>query len=509
MKNIVFFLILLLCVSGYLRSQGLVEDFYLKVEKKLLVDKKYLNLYSVSFQPTAEEASQLSNIPKVHGGRTASLISKEGVMYSIVILKENLELDSLVLLAVKKIEDKAAASDKFFGDASSGPQIDTTVVLSFSDLQELYFTNSNFYNQLYAVTERKLKEEDPASMLSIRIGDKSTKSKGITSIDNTDYLNDNRANSIHRFPKPTGDELKKIAPRRRGAAAEVSSESEFSIDASFSHVSFYHKQMDFGFSSLSAEVNTSARALNMIPWEPMTLTMGVRSLLSISQIANTQNLKNDFILDAKLMGRMRLNTSKLIGKLPFIFGPKPILNVGPGFILDISGTKGYELPFFNFYLSVGSEDATKPYVSIGKPDTSLAYFSFKQWESSMYFYWNSSEDRTLRYRLEVGMGNYDVYKANYLNSVLAGSKMIFNKIHPIVGLQLNFAPQNIDFLSLSSRFYDGKLSLHVWMKLLEFADGHVFRLETYYVSAPMFRVKYSWEPIEGSSLVQLRYRYAL
>lgn len=491
-------------------SQSLVDDFYLKVEKKLFADKKYLNLYAVTFQPTTDDAAKLAGIPKARGNKSVSLISKEGVTYSIVILKENLEIDSLVLLSVKKIEDKSVASEKFFSDATSGPQIDTTVMLSFTDLQELYFANSQYYYELYNVVVRHLQVEDPSSLLSLRLGDKATKSKGITSLDNTDFLNFNRANSIHRYPKPAADEMKKVAPRRRGAQAEQgNTESEFAIDASFSHVSFYHKQMDFGFSSLSGEINMGARALNMIPYESMTMSLGVRSLIAINKIPNTQSLKNDFILDAKLMGRMRVNTSSLFGKMPFMFGAKPILNVGPGFIIDVTGTKGFDLPFFNFYCSIGSEDAQKPYVSFGNVDTSHAFFSFKQWEAAMYFYWNSSEDRTLRYRMEIGMGNYDVYRADYNNRVLQTSKMIYNKIQPLVGLQINFAPQNIDFLSISSRFNDGKISLQVWMKLLEFADGHVFRLETFYVTAPMFRNRYSWEPMESSSLVQVRYRYAL
>lgn len=509
MRKLIFFIVFVFCVPWLLYAQVNLNDYYRKIEKKILFDKKYLNVYAVSFQPKPEEVGKLANIPRMSGSGTASFVAKDNVTYYFIVLKENFELDSMVLLQVKKIEDKAASSESFFGDASSGPKIDTAVILNFADLSDLYFKGAKEYAALYDAALSRMNQEDPVSMLGLKLSDRAAKSRGITSLDNSDFLLFAKGNSLHRYPKLEDKKAVTGGKRRSGPAEAGSAESDYAVDASLSHITFFHKQMDFGFSSLSAELNTGTRVLNVLPWQAMSVSLGVRSLFAISSSLTAQNYKRDFVVDARLMGRMRLNTSSYIDKIPFVFGDKPKLNIGAGMILDVSGTRTYELPFFNMYFALGSEDISSPFVKSGTPDTSYAYFSFKQWESTMSFYWNTNEDRTLRYRMDAGMGNYNIVEGTYYKSGVTEAKQIYNKIKPVIAFYITFAPQNTDFLGMSFRMYDEKLTLGLWLKIAEFGPDEIFRLETKFITAPFFRTPYPWESLNSSSLVQLRYRYAL
>ncbi|MCE1189108.1 MAG: hypothetical protein LWX56_08190 [Ignavibacteria bacterium] len=509
MRQIYTLFLCIIIVPLWVSAQSVVDDFYLKIEKKLALDKKYLNLYALNFQATPDEAAALGSFKRANG-ESVSFQSKENLSYSIVLLKENFEIDTLTLIAVKKIEDKAASSDKFFSDATSGPKTDTSLVLTFRDLQEMYFSQNAAYRRLLDFVQKRMAQEDAVSLLGLNVSDKATKSRSVTSADNTDYLLYSKANSIHRLPKFSEDVKKPAVARRRGAQAEqAATDNDYSLDVSLSRWSFAHKSMDMPFASLSSELSTETRALNLTPWTSMSLNAGVRALFAIPKSGVTANLKQDFLIDAIIGGRMRLNTSTWMGKIPFVFGGKPSLNIGPGLIMDITGSRAYDLPFFNIYYAVGSVDVSTPYVHTGEGDTTSAYFSFKQWEASFAFFWNSSEERTLRYRMDIGVGNYDIYLADYVKGKAQGNRMIHNKINPLVALSATFAPQNIDFLSMGAKYYDGRITLNFWLRVFELSPNNVFRLEAKYITTPVMRSLYPWESTESNSIVQIRYRYAM
>ncbi len=508
MKRVLQILGAVVCFATLVGAQSSLSDAYLKVQKKLFADKKYLNVFYVSYQPSAEDVKSLTNIPKSEKTGSVSFRSKENVTYQIYFLRENFEMDSVTLLTVKQIEDKAASSESFFGQTTTANTIDTITILSFGDLQDLYFADNPAYSFLFQKVAEIQKRDEAGSILGISLSEHASRSKGITSPDNIDFLNYMRTNGIHRYPVIQAEAQKKTSSRRKAVSAE-SSATEFQVDASFSHLSFFHKSMELGFGSISAELGVGARDLNQVPWKTMALNVGVRSLIIISN-GPSQNIRRDLILDAKIMGRIRVNTYNLSGNLPFVFGEKPSLNVGSGLIVDVAGTRTFGLPFFNLYLATGSNNVEKPYASFGPADSSTAYFTFKQWEASWSFYWNSNEDRLVRYRMDIGAGNYDVYKAVYAKTPGATTKeLVYNKIKPLLAFNINFAPQNIEFMGIGTRFYDNVLALNLWLKLLEFDDQHTIRLETTYYTAPMFRSPYPWEAQGGNSIVQVRYRYGV
>ncbi len=487
--------------GGSLYPQSLpLDDLYSRIQNKLKEDKSYLNIHSVPLQLKDGEIQNLQNIPRSDEKAPFSFQISDNTTYNIIFLKEAIEVDSINVLFVNEITDKAAAGETFFGDAGSGPQIDTTIVLTFKDIQELYFYNKEKYDFFFNYVKTYLKEDEARSLLGINVDEDIKKSKGISSTNNLDFLNFMRVNYNHRYPKPA---LQKRAGRsRRGATTEQSATS-MQIDATFTSVSFFHETLDFGFSTLSGEVSLGNRVLNIHPMQSMTLKGGLRFLISVSE--DNQDLDNDFLLDAKLMGRMRLNTASFADKVPFLFIKKPKLNVGSGLIVDLSATRLFGLPFLNFYIATGSQELEKPYVQFGTNDSSVAYYSSQQWEASMSFFWNSNEALTLRFRMDLGAANYNVIEFLYKNGI--SKKLVFNQIQPFVSFHMNFAPKNNDFLGTNFRYFDGQLSFNFWLKLFELPPEHTFRFETFYITAPLFRSVRPWELEEGTSLIQIRYRY--
>lgn len=477
-----------------------INDLYLKVEKKLSQDKNYLDLFSVTYTPEESQLQSLSNIPRGNDRPSFSFRKKDGVTYQLVFKKETIELDSITLLYVKEIEDKQTSGESFFGDASQGPQIDTLIVLTFGDIQDLFDYNPTTYNYLYTLVKNSVKIEDPEALLKLVIDDSRNKSKGISFIDNRDFLSHMRLNSTHIYPVDADDQQTQRRTRRSG---ETTTASNMQIDASFSHLTFYHNALNLGFGTISAEIDMGSKVLNLLPYQTMGMSFGMRTLFSLK--GNLTNLKNDFVIDAKILGRARLNTSDFVTSLPFLFGQKPTINVGPGFIVDLSTSRLYGFPFLNFYLSTSSGTSLNPYISFGPPATPSAYFSFNQWEATFSYFWNSSEERTVRFKMDLGAANYDVYKVDY--SPVTSKTMVFNKTQPVISLQTTFAPLNSEFLSAKVKFYDGVMNLYFWMKIIDISGVGSFRLETNFMSAPMFRSLYPWETEGSNSMVQIRYRY--
>lgn len=502
MKRI-FLFFAVLSLACYSNAQEL-RNIYNKIDKKLIFDKNYLNIHFFPITLKAEDIPFLTNIPRTDEREPFTFRLAENITYQVVFLMETIEFDSVTLLYVKEIIDKSSGETESFFGSTGGPQVDTNIVLRFKDLAELYFDQDNkkYYDYLFNKVVLLLESgEEPSSLLTISIDEQVSKSGGITSTDNKDFINFARVNGIHRFPKDPVTTSRQSGRRRQQQAEIVS--SDYQIDGSFSRVSFFHRSMDFGFSSISAEMGFGTPVLNVLPWQSMSMNFGIRSLVSISGDIN--NIMDAFIIDAKLLGRMRLNTSGFLSYLPFLFTEKPRLNVGPGIMVDIAGSRAYGLPFFNIYLSTGTRDFSKPFTRFGKSDSSDAYFTTKQWEMSMSFYWNNSDQMTVRFRMDVGVGNYNVYKVNYYKEM--SQRLLYNQMQPVISTYVTFVPKGNEFFGSKFRIFDGVLGVEFWMKIFELPPSHIFRLETTYLSPPMFRSVHPWETGEGSTLVQLRYRY--
>ncbi|PIP78753.1 MAG: hypothetical protein COW85_03110 [Ignavibacteria bacterium CG22_combo_CG10-13_8_21_14_all_37_15] len=495
------FVIIVFCFVSTIAQTNL-KNTYSKIEKKLAEDKNYLDISSIMFQANSVKLEGLQNIPRTNEKPPFNFNTAETNSYEVVFMKENSEFDSTIILQVRETVDKSASTGDFFGTSPSESSKEVNVVLTFQDIEELYFNYPDTYAALFTLTEFLIHNNEPLKLLGIKVDDQVNKSKGISSKNNQDFLNYQTVNSNHHYPKVVLQTQKKIR-RSRGQTAEAEV-VDYKIDASFGNVSFFYKDLDLGYSTISGEVDMGAKVLNLHPWQAMSLTAGIRSLVTISAAA--QNLLEDFIIDARLMGRIKLNTSSLVTSLPFVFVTTPKLNVGSGLILDVSATRAYGMPFINFYLATGATKAFTPSVKfIDKKGENVAYFTPQQWETSMSFYWNTSEEMTLRFRIDIGVANYNIQKINY--STGGGMNQVFNKIQPATTLYLNFAPKNNDFFGSSFRLFDNQLTVKFWLKLLEFSSLHSFRFETSYISAPFMRAVKEWEAEEGASYFSIRYRY--
>lgn len=496
------FILFLFLLFEHVNAQTNLKNTYNKIERKLAEDKNYLDTYSIMFQANAVKLEGLQNIPRINDRPPFNFNPAETHSYEVVFMKENAEFDSTIVLQVKETVDKAASTGDFFGTSSSESSKEVNTVLTFQDIEELYFNHPEVYAALFKLAEFLVQNNEPVKLLGIKVDEQVNKSKGISSKNNQDFLNFQKVNSTHHYPKVVLDTQKK-ARRSRGQAQETAA-TDYKIDASFGDVSFFYKDLDLGYSTISGEINMGAKVLNVHPWQAMSLTAGIRSLVTIS--GASQNLLEDFIIDARLMGRAKLNTASLVGSLPFVFGSKSKLNVGSGIVLDLSASRAYGFPFINFYLATGAtKDFTPSVKFVDRKGEMVAYFSPQQWESSMSFYWNTSEDMTLRFRFDVGAANYNIQKINY--STGGSLNQVFNKVQPALTLYLNFAPKNNDFFGSSFRLFDNQLTIKFWLKLIEFSSLHSFRFETSYISVPFMRAVRQWEAEEGSSYFSIRYRY--
>jgi hypothetical protein len=413
-------------------------------------------------------------------------------------------VDSLELLYIEQRVDKSAAEGGFFGGGGGGPQTDITRDFIFKDMYDLKLNHFDQYSALFnKVTDYIKKNEDapPEKLLRINPDTEIKTSLGISSRDNTDYLNFMRTNHLHWYPKQ-----KIVAKAKRGAALEEVKTS-FRLDASFSQISFSHEFMDFAMGGASVEYGFTEKVINLLPYQGTPFTAAFRTLINISD--KKSDLNKALMIDVKLMGRLKLNTAKMMSSLPFVAADKPKLNMGTSGGFDVQITRPFSLPFLNIYLNAGGPAFSSPAVTVPKGADKEAYFSFSQAEATMSFYWNTSDKMTSRFRMDVGAGYYDIWKGTYSGtSKFASQKeLIQDNFYPVINFYFNFISDNSEFYGCKVRFFDSQASLTSWLKLVEIGGGHIIRFEGTYISAPIARKLRAWEAKDGGAIVQLRYRY--
>lgn len=163
----------------------------------------------------------------------------------------------------------------------------------------------------------------------------------------------------------------------------------------------------------------------------------------------------------------------------------------------------------NFYVMVGAPEYADPArkfsIAGGKQE---AYFNWNSMEGSMSFYWNTSDNFISRFRMDVGAGYYDVWRAEYA----AGSKkpttkkQVFANFYPMVQFHFNFAPDDKELFGTRIKLFDGSAKVISWLKLLELEGGHTFRIETQVLTPPIFHKARKWDN-EGGATATVRYRY--
>lgn len=499
MKQIIF--IIFLSFLTFSSAQPL-DKLYDKIETKIKEDNTYLNLYYYDFQPgNQQDVANFKEIPKANNQKISFGVDLERTLrYRLVFLPENIEFDELNLLEVREVTTPTGEGGNIFGSGENGGIIEdeSKVVLNFEDVQNLFFEHKDIYDKLINLIESMSNEYEPQSMLNIKVDEEINKSRGISARNNKDFLLYHWVNDNHYYPNPS-----KQAARGRSSRAQALGDNPLIFSVSPDKITFFYRDyMEWDYNSLSVEVKSGNELLNIHPYESMTLSAGLRSLVFLSK--NSEDPENDFIIDAKVLGRFPVDFSNSINSIPFVFADPPKLNLKGGVEIELSSTRPLGLPFLNFYFSSSAEDFKNPFVKFGSPDSSYAFFSFSQWLTTMSFYWNTSEARNLRLRLDLGVGKHNIIKATYFNGITR--EVIQNKMLPYAKLFVNFTPSGYELFSANLRYYDNIFKLEFWMKVVEIAKDHVIRVSASHITTPFFRSINDWEN-EGSTFVGINYRY--
>lgn len=509
-------LLTIIMVAGFLFQPLLkaqeADDYIRNIDLKLRKDKKYLNLNFVDLAGTEKLLQGLNPVPRVDGKDPFVFKANDNYTYRLVFLTNAIGIDSTVLLYINEIIAAGAGdSANIFGANQAGGPTES-MVIAFKDMNALMSSNYGKYASLVEYIDR-LQKIDPeykyGTLLGITPDDAINTSLGITSRDNTDYLNFMRANALHWYPKVAQKSSTTKKGRGAGATDAPASTPDFRIDAGFSSISFSHKVMDFSFGAAGVELNMEEPVLHALPFGNNTLGFGFRTMLKLAK--DNKNPNAGMVLDARLLGRVRMNTADLINNLPFALNAKSNFHVGTSAAIDLHVTRPFGMPFMNAYVSIGGRGYSNPYVTFNDKQVAnqkYAFFSFTQAEGSFSFYWNTSDKLSSRFRIDVGVGYYDMLKAYYpgTRTTAAKTEVVDNTISPVVTLYYTFAPEQNDIFGLKARVFDSVIKGDAWLKLLELDGGHTFRFAATVFSDPIGRTIREWEN-QGSVFFQIRYRY--
>ncbi len=491
-------IVLILFAFSFVYGQS-IDNLIERISTKIKNDKTYLNLDAVTFKPrNLKDLAGIKRIPRADGSAVDLNVSTN-TSYQFIILPENYDFNEPVLLLVKEIIRNKVKIKKIFSGGKINPNIEH-IILSFRDVNNLYENHRNIYNALLQKVKTLLKNKrNIKSLLNIPVDTEIKKSRGISSPDNSDFLNYMYDNSPHLFPKPQKSK-RRVALLSRARALST---SKYVFHVDFSQITFfYRKYMSMKNYKVSLDINNKDPLLNILPYNTMIMNFGIRTFISLT--GNDNKILKDFLISAKLLGRVRVNTSGFAKGLPFVFSDKPGLNLNPGVIFSASVTRPFGLPFMNFYFVSGSNDVSNPYVSFGKTDSSYAYFTSSEMLYTMSFYWNTSQIKNVRMRFDIGLGRHNIIKAIYHNNTTI-STLLRYKFQPYLKFYLVFAPRKLTFFSSSLTFYNSIINLNFWLQIYQ-KFPHNVRFGVQYISTPLFRGIRPWEN-SGGVFVGLIYRY--
>jgi len=500
-----------------------IDHILKRIDRKIRLDKDYLDIYIIKADKEVFKDTKLRYL-RTAKGDTLDLYGATGgqITYTIGFLKAGTALDSMVLLYIDKTtRDTSAATGGGLGRGGGGAVEVTERIYFFRDLYYLKKLEYEKYKRLYAyvndyieakemeaLRNEKATVSEPKSTLGIKPDDEVKAKEGLSSRDNTDYLNYHRTNNYHKYPIYPKDDGG--ARRKGGGGGNLV--NPLNIDFNFATLTIAHEKLDFGPGLASFHFSTEDRVLNLLPIQSNQLHMGFRFLISSN--GDLTNMKDQFVLDAKVLARLGLAGSSIMSAFPMLMADKPKINIKSGFGMELMGTRPFvNAPFINIYFSTGTPDFTNPSIKFGRNDSSWAYWSTGQWEMSLSFFWNTNLDKEGRFKADVGIGNYDITKASYFGGIIVPQKKkgLFVKMQPLFSITYNTVLKEKDGtysekFGGSARWFDSRIKIYFWFKLLEYRPDHMIRFETTIISAPVFRKINPWET-EGGVMFQIRYRY--
>ena len=122
------------------------DEYTKKIDSKLRRDKNYLNLNYLDIIPDFQSVPQFQSIfPRVDGREPFTFAAKENVTYRLVYLKDGLDIDSVYLLYLTKIERDISNEGGLISVATTNQKEDVSRVLNFLDIYSLQYINPPLY----------------------------------------------------------------------------------------------------------------------------------------------------------------------------------------------------------------------------------------------------------------------------------------------------------------------------------------------------------------------------
>lgn len=496
-----------LFLGGQSFAQQQQEELIKKINIKLKKDKDYLNLNYKPLDNIQELAEQIDKIPRTKEKEPFAFKVNDNISYYLVFLKDGIGLDSTKLLYL--FEEQISGGEEEGTFTVGRVDVDTTIVIDFEDMYNLKKNHRRIYDLLFHRVRTYILQNEGErlnSLLGLPVNKKAETSLGMTSRNNKDYINYVKANNSFWYPKdPKEQEGQGFV---RGGGGE---KIPVSFALSFSSLSFTHtKLMNFAMGNASVGLSVRDKLLNILPWQGMSTSAFFRILLRLQEEDN-ESVDDSKYLDAKLGFRFRTNTRSLATSQPYIFTESPLLHVGNSFTMDFNFTRPFDFPFINFYLATGSKDFSNPYAIIEDNLENYAFFTFTQYQFLISFYWNASDEMSNRFRMDVGAGSFDVYRAYYddQNNFLR-SEDVRDPILPIISFHYNFVPDENPLVGAKAKFFDSQFNVSAWFRIAEIPeDISSLRLEAIFISRPIARPLYEWEENSNGIMFQLKYRYGL
>ena len=451
------------------------------------------------------------------GGKTG--LRKETYRYRISYLPATFDMPLQIMRVIETVRTESTRQLSFQGtdaavEAGERNEVDTTVIEHVLDLEDILLlqsratpaagTNGKQSSSQYEVLEQLLITLERKG----RVSALRTKESGNdldphfynTAESNRDFIRYARVNDHHPF------------------ADIVRDERPYSIEATFSSLTFGHKLLYVGSETIGIhgfgfEMGFGDRVLNLISFQSPALTWGVRLLLFFND-ARGSLIDSSFFLNVKVLARSPVNTASLIDRWhlsaasPVMDLDPPRLNTTPGAVVEITtGAPYYRLPFFTFLYAGGNTEYADPFVKFGSPGAEYAYYSVRQWEASLGFFWNTDQAMYNRFRFDIGAGTYDIRQVQYdtLGKYAADSKVRgMSQVQPLLQVNYTHVSSRARF-GANVRFFDNRLTFTPWLKIIDHGL-HELRLEAIILPRPIGRSLHPWEA-ERANLLQLRYRY--
>ncbi|HOP50792.1 MAG TPA: hypothetical protein PK887_09245 [Ignavibacteriales bacterium] len=546
-KKITFtfsFLILILNVSAQVKNDylELVQYKFLNEYKK---DNNYLNVHYIEFKDTLPG---IKFLPREDGSKLYFKKAKDTVKtYLVFYIKNGVGLETISPFLISMFSTYKAPTTgggKSLIDKKSTSQaakVDTYLVyyandfanLKFSTLKEneiLYKKFIDYLQEQISPTKvlkksRNLSKEKQLLNLPISYSD-NRMFQAYVSPDNTDFLNNLITNGYHKLISYDKiiDQTEKQEENQQIDSTQIKTEQWYNFfDIVYSDISFSKQTIcingisnffSLGIAKVGFENSFEDRALNLLPLEAPYHNFGLNVFFNLS--GNLEDVQNSFFGNIRLLIRNKYHSSHNFNWLPLFEVKEPKLNVNSGFTIEGELSKGIfssvmkNLPVFTFYYSIGGSKLPKPYYNIYDTASIFPkyYYSRTQWEYGMSFFWNT--DKKSHYRLDLGVGGYDIHKFEYFldttdTPVILSNSSVKNYVQPYISLTYDAIP-NKAILGYKIKFYDSRFSFKIWTRLFEILKSDV-RLEAYIISKPIMRNNFNWEN-NGGSFVQLRYRYA-